>query len=303
MSNTAKIIETAYELHIVVPAFNIPYLPMMRPVTQAIIDTGAFALIQVARLEWEKFEAQSLEAVAGEYKKYKDERFMRLHLDHVPAKDEDGQIVDYLPIIRRAIAAGFQSVMIDGSRLDLEGNKNATRSVIELAHAAGLPVEAELGAVLGHEPGPLPPYEELFKSEKGFTDPDMAADFVASTGVDWLSVSIGNIHGAITAAARGKEKPQARLSLERLSRIAKKTGIPLVLHGGTGIRPDNILAGVQRGIAKINIGTAIRAPYEATRQQGEKAACDAVYEATVREIRTLQIEGSAARLSIGAQNA
>lgn len=300
MSDSKRIIDKAHKLHIVVPAFNIPYLPMMRPVTRAIIDTEAFALIQVARLEWEKFEAQSLGAVFDEYEKYKDERFMRLHLDHVPVKDEDGQIVNFLPIIKQAIATGYQSVMIDGSRLEFEENIKATKSVVQLAHSAGIPVEAELGAVLGHEPGPLPPYEELFKSEKGFTDPDMAADFISATGVDWLSVSIGNIHGAISASARGKEKPEARLSLERLSHISDKTGIPLVLHGGSGIKVDNILEGIRRGIAKINIGTAIRSPYETKRGQGSKAAYVAVYNATIEEIHKLQLQGSASKLAINA---
>jgi ketose-bisphosphate aldolase len=298
MSDTGEIILNAYKNHFVIPAFNIPYLPMMRPVVQAIIDTEAFCLIQVARLEWEKFEAGSLEAVAEEYMHFCDERFMRLHLDHVPVKDEDGIMVDYLPIIKRALAAGYQSVMIDGSRLELDQNKKATISVVKMAHAEGIPVEAELGAVFGHESEMLPPYEELFASEKGFTDPDMAADFVTSTGIDWLSVSIGNIHGAISVSARGKEKPKARLNLDRLTLISQKTGIPLVLHGGTGIDIDNILAGVQRGIAKINIGTAIRVPYEKMRASGEEVAMNAVYEATVHEIEALKMRGSAKKLGI-----
>jgi ketose-bisphosphate aldolase len=223
---------------------------------------------------------------------------MRLHLDHVPAVDEDGKTVDFLPIIHRAIAAGYQSVMIDGSRMDFQENVMATKSVVETAHTAGVPVEAELGAVLGHEDGPLPPYEELFASGRGFTDPDEAADFVTATGVDWLSVSIGNIHGAISAAARKEKKLEARLNLERLSRIAEKAGIPLVLHGGSGIKPDNVLEGIRRGIAKINIGTAIRSPYEMTRDRGEAAARDAVYRATVEEINKLELRGSAAKLGV-----
>jgi fructose-bisphosphate aldolase, class II len=298
MSDTGKIVARARELKLAIPAFNIPYLPMLEPVSRAIVDSGTFALIQVARLEWEKFESVSLEAVRDEYEKRKDEKFMRLHLDHVPAVDEDGKTVDFLPIIRRALAAGFQSVMIDGSRMSFRDNAAATKSVIELARAAGVPVEAELGAVLGHEAGPLPPYEELFASGKGFTDPEEAAAFVAATGVDWLSVSIGNIHGAISGAASKGKKVEARLNLERLSLIAAKAGVPLVLHGGTGIKPDNVLEGMRRGIAKINIGTAIRSPYEKTRAAGKAAAYDAVYKATVEEIEKMELRGSAAKLGL-----
>jgi ketose-bisphosphate aldolase len=300
MSETGKIVAKACELHMALPAFNIPYVPMLEPVARAIVDTETFALIQVARLEWEKFESISLEAIRDEYEKRKDERFMRLHLDHIPAVDEDGENVDFLPIIRRALTAGYQSVMIDGSRMAFRDNAKATRSVVDMAHAAGVPVEAELGAVLGHEAGPLPPYEELYASGKGFTDPDEAAAFVLATGVDWLSVSIGNIHGAISGAARKEKKLEARLNLERLSVIAAKTGVPLVLHGGSGIKTDNVLEGIRRGIAKINIGTAIRAPYEALRERGEATARDAVYRATIEEIEKLELRGSAKRLGFAA---
>ena len=77
-----------------VPAFNIPYLPMMEPVVAALRATRVFGLIAVARLEWIKFEARSLQAVYDEYQRVKDERFTRLHLDHVPVIDEDNLRVD-----------------------------------------------------------------------------------------------------------------------------------------------------------------------------------------------------------------
>ncbi|MCD6415298.1 MAG: class II fructose-bisphosphate aldolase [Planctomycetes bacterium] len=73
-------------------------------------------------------------------------------------------------------------------------------------------MEAELGAVLGHEAGPLPPYDQLFGSGAGFTAPDEARCFVDETGLDWLSVAIGNVHGAISGAARRHKKVAARLS-------------------------------------------------------------------------------------------
>ena len=282
----------------VVPAFNIPYLPMMKPVVAALGYTGAFGLIQVARLEWEKFQARSLKAIRDEYEAAKDERCTRLHLDHVPVIDEDNKRVDYRAIIAEAIALGYQSVMVDGSRLPLAENIAATRQMAEMAHAAGVPLEAELGAVLGHEAGPLPPYDELFASGKGFTDADDAARFVRETGADWLSVAIGNVHGAITAVRRDKKKVEARLNIEHLKRIRRVTGVPLVLHGGSGIRREYILAAVKEGIAKINVGTAIRQPYEVGAKQSAKAAEEATYRATVAVITSeLGIAGSAARIN------
>jgi fructose-bisphosphate aldolase, class II len=291
---TAAIVRRAWEARTVVPAFNIPQLPMMAPVARALRDTECFGLIQVARLEWTKFGAGSLAAIRQEYQRCRDDRFMRLHLDHVPVIDEDGAAVDYPPIIREALALGYQSVMIDGSRLGLDENIAATREVARMAHEAGVPVEGELGAVLGHEAGPLPPYEELFASGRGFTDPSDAQRFVRESGVDWLSVAVGNVHGAISAAAIGLKKVQARLSIERLDQIGRAVGVPLVLHGGTGIRREDVLEGVRHGIAKINIGTAIRQPYLKRMGESIAAAQEAVYREAVRTIREeLAIEGSA----------
>lgn len=259
--SAANMVERAWRSGAAVPAFNIPYLPMVEPVVKALRDANSVGMITVARLEWEKFGSGSLEAVRDEYLKHQDQRHTMLHLDHVPVIDEDNRRVDFLEIIRRAIKAGYESVMVDGSRLPLEENIACTREIVELAHASGIPVEAELGAVMGHETGPLPPYEELFVSGRGFTDPDEASRFVDSTGVDWLSVAIGNIHGAISSA-RHKTKVAARLNIEHLDRISREAGVPLVLHGGTGISKEYIVAGIRHGIAKINIATAIRQPYE-----------------------------------------
>jgi len=202
-----------------VPGFNIPYLPMLEPTVWALRDTTSFGLILVARLEWVKFEARSLEAVAEEYRRVGDPRYTRLHLDHVPVIDEDNQRVDFVDDITRALTAGYESVMVDGSRLPLAENIAATKRIVEMAHARGVAVEGELGAVMGHEAGPMPAYEELFASGKGFTDPQEAARFVRDTGVDWLSVAVGSVHGAISAATRHKKKVEARLNIEHLEKL------------------------------------------------------------------------------------
>ena len=297
METTDRLIQSARQRGTVVPAFNIPYLPMMQPTVQALRDTGCFGLIMVARLEWVKFSANSLEAVAEEYRRVGDRQFTRLHLDHVPVIDEDQLRVDFIGDITRALAAGYESVMVDGSRLPLDENIAATRQIVELAHARGVAVEGELGAVMGHEAGPLPSYEELFSSGKGFTDPQEAARFVRTTGVDWLSVAVGSVHGAISAATRTEKKVAAHLNIVHLEKIRVATGIPLVLHGGTGIRKECVLDAVRHGIAKINIATATRQPYERLMAESVVKAQQAVYDAAVKLIREeLEIAGSAAKL-------
>ena len=264
-------VRRALENHLVVPAFNIPHPPMLKPIAQAIVDEDSVAMIQVARLEWEKFESESLERIAEEYAKYAVEGHTLLHLDHVPVIDEDHLAVDYLPIIRRAIAAGYQSVMVDASRLDLAGNIAATRAVADVAHAAGLPVEAELGAVMGHETAQQSiPYDEIFARKMGFTEVEDALTFVRESACDWLSVAVGSVHGAIADNLLDKKKPAARLDIERITELRQALDIPLVLHGGSGIENDYITRGIQAGIAKINVGTELRQPYErAMRERGD----------------------------------
>jgi len=292
--STRDIVLKAWKMGKLVPAFNIPYLPMMAPIVEALRQTSSFGLIQVARLEWEKFQAKSLKAIRDEYEKVKDECYTRLHLDHVPVVDEDGLGVDFEPIIAEAIELGYESVMVDGSRLELEENIASTSRVAQMAHDAGIPVEGELGAVLGHEAGPLPPYEELFSTGKGFTDSDQASKFVKQTGVDWLSVAIGNIHGAISGLAKSQKKIQARLSIEHLERLNQATNIPLVLHGGSGIKKDYLMRSIKQGIAKINIGTTLRQGYELLQAESAEKAQQKVFDVTVRLItEELEIAGTA----------
>jgi len=292
------IIRKAWQKGLAAPAFNIPYLPMMEPVIKALHDAGSFGLVAVARLEWVKFQAIGLKAIAGEYRKLKQEKFTRLHLDHVPVIDEDHKTVDYESIISEAIDLGYDSVMVDGSRLPFNENAAATAKVVKMAHSAGIPAEAELGAILGHESGPLPSYDELFASGRGFTDREEAKQFVLMTDVDWLSVAIGNIHGAISGAAKNTRKVEARLNIDRLRQIREAVNIPLILHGGSGIKQGAILKGIKNGIAKINVGTAIRQPYEQNIANGIKAARDAVYEATLQLLNNeLRIGNSAQTLN------
>ncbi len=280
-----KIVQAAVANHTIIPAFNIPYLPMAEAVIKAIVDENSVAMVQVARLEWEKFESESPEAVAKEYFKYKKDGYTLLHLDHVPAIDEDFKKVDYMDIIKRALECGYQSVMVDGSRLPLDENIATTLEVANLAKTYGAAVEAELGAVSGHEGSGIGlSYEELFATKKGFTKPEEATRFAKESGCDWLSVAAGSFHGAIAASTKHLKKPNARLDIDHIRTLSEVTGkMPLVLHGGSGIEQDYILRAMESGIAKINVGTEIRQPYEFALEEkpGDIAyAQEKVYERT-----------------------
>jgi ketose-bisphosphate aldolase len=299
MKSSKEIISAARSHGIALPAFNIAHLPMTEPVIRAVADQDSFALVEVSRIDWMKFGAKSPKAVIDEFNRWKKPEHVRMHLDHVPVIDEDGKRVDYRAVISEAIALGYQSVMVDASRLPLEENIRVTREVADLAHKTGIPVESELGAVLGHEAGPMPPYEELFASGKGFTRPDEAVRFVRESECDWLSVAVGNIHGAVSEATRDQKKVQARLALDHLEKLASATGVPLVLHGGSGIQQEYVLKAMTKGIAKINVGTEIRQAYEQALKEGGSlsAAQDAVYERTVSLIRDwFKLSGIRARI-------
>lgn len=147
--------------------------------------------------------------------------------------------------VMQAIRLGFTSVMFDGSTLSYDENIRQTREVVRAAHAVGVSVEAELGAVGGDEGGAL--FGEA-DSEK-FTDPHLAAEFVRETGIDTLAVAIGNAHG--------KYKGEPKLDFDRLAAIRQQNGVPLVLHGGSGISDADFRRAISLGIHKINFYTGM----------------------------------------------
>ncbi len=143
----------------------------------------------------------------------------------------------------KAIRLGFSAVMIDGSALPFEENVAVTKKVIEAAHAVGVSVEAELGALAGIEDG------EAVADAK-VTDPKDAAKFAELTNVDALALSIGNAHGLY--------KGIPHLHFDVLEETAKLIDTPLVLHGGTGLAKEQFAKAIDLSIKKVNIGTEIK---------------------------------------------
>ncbi|MDI3547811.1 MAG: fructose-bisphosphate aldolase, class [Halanaerobiales bacterium] len=143
--------------------------------------------------------------------------------------------------IIKAIHYGFSSVMFDGSNLSYQENIDKTREIVKIAHAAGISVEAELGYVAGFGEGGSE------KDENIFTKPEQAEEFVQKTGIDALAVSIGTVHGIY------KGKPH--LNFKLLKDIRNRVSIPLVLHGGSGLRDEDFKKLILCGINKINFFT------------------------------------------------
>lgn len=141
-----------------------------------------------------------------------------------------------------SLKLGFTSIMYDCSTLNYEANAAQMSEMVKICHAMGATVEGELGRV-GDNEGEV----KLENPSDYFTDPETAADFTARTGIDALAVAVGNAHGDY--------KFPPKLDFERIETIAARTGLPLVLHGGSGLADDDFRTAVQKGVCKVNIFT------------------------------------------------
>jgi len=151
-----------------------------------------------------------------------------VHLDHCES-------LDYLA---EALEIGFTGIMYDGSTLPYEENVANTQKAVEMSHARGVGVEAEIGTLASREGG------ESAAAGPVYTDPDLAVEFCRVTGIDALAPSFGTAHGIY------KSKPV--LDLDRVRVIAEKTGMPLVMHGGSGVSVEDYHIAIKNGIRKIN---------------------------------------------------
>lgn len=160
-----------------------------------------------------------------------------------------------------ALKLGFTSIMYDCSTAPYEGNVEKVARMVEICHAMGATVEGELGHV-GDNAGA----GKLEKPSDYFTQPDAAENFVSRTGIDSLAVAVGNAHGDYAFPPK--------LDFERIRVISERTGIPLVLHGGSGLSDDDFHKAVKLGVSKINIFTDIdkagRAGVEKGLREGAK---------------------------------
>lgn len=232
--STRELLDRAYKNKTAIGAFNTYNLELTNAIIRAAQALRVPVILQLnsGALRYGGYDTMTaLARTAAE----SAEVPVGLHLDHATSVSE----------LERAIAAGFTSVMIDGSKLSFEENIALTRSAVLYAHAHGIPVEAELGRLSGAE-------DAAHASEPSgeMTDPTQAQQFVAETGVDFLAVCVGNVHGFY--------RSEPRLDLMRLELIHTAIPIPLVLHGTSGLADDTIRQAMARGVAKFNLNTELR---------------------------------------------
>ncbi len=228
--NMRDLLSDAQKGNYAVGSFSVANMEMVLGVIKAAEELNAPIILQIAEVRLKQSPLEiigPLMVAAAKNAKVP----VAVHFDH-------GKTIEK---ITQALDIGFTSVMFDGSHLPLDENIEFTKKIIEIARKYGASVEAEIGCVGGSEDGS----EDIAIN---CTKPEDAVKFENETGVDALAIAIGNAHGNY------KSTPKLRFDI--LSEVEQKTHTPLVLHGGTGISPDDFVRCSKTGIKKINIATA-----------------------------------------------
>ncbi|CAM4131340.1 class II fructose-1,6-bisphosphate aldolase [Erysipelothrix inopinata] len=234
-----EILENARDGHYAVPAININNLEWTKAVLSTAQEMNSPILVAVSEGAGKYMTGYKtiVKMVEGMMEELNITVPVALHLDHGSFEGA-----------KKALAAGFTSVMYDGSHLPLDQNLAETREIVSIAHAQGASVEAEVGSIGGEEDGIIGTGELADPAE---------CKMMVDTGIDFLAAGIGNIHGKYPENWAG-------LSFETLDAIKKATGnIPLVLHGGSGIPTDQTQKAVDLGVAKINVNTELQLAFAA----------------------------------------
>lgn len=230
--NLSRILKDAKQGKYAVGAFNVYNYETIKGVVESARELNTPVIVAFGERYMENMELSEA-ALLVRAMAEKSDVPIALHLDHCKSSDT----------ILKAIDSGFTSVMFDGSDLKFEDNIKQTGKIVKIAHAAGITVEAELGALsLG-----------AFSNEEGnreiYTNPLEAKRFAEETGIDALAVSIGTVHGMY--------KGEPKINIDILKEISGQVDIPLVLHGGSGTPETTIKECIKNGICKINVNTEI----------------------------------------------
>ena len=227
--NLKEILAIAEERKCAVGAFNTPNLECLIAVIDAAEKLGTPVIISHAELHENISPLEKIGPVMVQAAE-KAGVPVCVQLDH-------GETLDY---IKRSLEIGFTGIMYDGSLLPYEENLMNTKKAAAMARSFNAGVEAELGAMPSREGGEA-------ASGPVYTDPAQAEKFCRETGIDALAPSFGTAHGIY------KAKPM--LDFERVRIISEKTGLPLVMHGGSGVSEDDFRRAIKAGIRKINYYT------------------------------------------------
>ncbi len=243
MKTLKQTVLEAREKKVAVGHFNISNLEALWGIFKAAQSLNVPVIIGVSEGERDFIGVKQVVALVKSIREEYDYPIY-LNADHTYSFDK----------VKEAIDAGFDSVIVDGAKLSFEENVKMTKQCVEYARACGreVLVEAELGYI-GQSSKVLDEIPEgVMLDETSLTDPAKAKEFVDATGIDMLAPAVGNFHGMLRSGVDPK------LNIERVKQIADITGIPLVLHGGSGNSGDDFKQSIANGIAIVHINTEIR---------------------------------------------
>lgn len=229
--NGYDLIAYAQERNLLLPAFNTTNLEMTKAIIQGLNDAHLPGMVQISSNNLHLSDPKMIAYMMKEFLKGTDTP-IGLHLDHGKSFED----------VKACVEAGFTSIMVDASHLDFEGNIKEVQRTVEYCHFYHIPVEAELGAIMGKE-------DDDVSEADCKTDPSMVKEFVERSGCDILAVSIGNVHGLDVTP---------KVDLELLEKIAEVSPVPLVLHGGSGIPFEQVQRMKDYNMIKVNYGSDLR---------------------------------------------
>lgn len=222
-----SVLDLAESKKIAIGAFNVTSMEGIEAVLQAAEELNQPVILQFAPVHEQYIKLEILGPVMVLMAE-KANIPVCVHLDHC----------DDFNMIRDALEMGFSSVMYDGSMLPFNENMANTKLVVELAGKYDASVEAEIGSINS---------EDGSAGDTCYTNPDEAEVFVKNTNIDALACSFGTVHGLYRA--------EPKLDFERISNIREKTGVPVVMHGGSGVSEKDFRMCIDRGVRKINYYT------------------------------------------------
>ncbi|OUP61419.1 hypothetical protein B5F14_02180 [Faecalitalea cylindroides] len=238
LMNMKDLLKVAQENHFAVPAFNIGSDQLLKAVMKKVNELKSPVILEMSPDEFEFVGYGQIQAMI--YEASKTDVPVVIHLDHG----------DKYETVVKAIQAGMTSVMIDASKLPYEENVAITKKVVETAHIANVSVESELGTI-----GTTGNSIEGGTEGVIYTVPAEAKQFIEDTGIDTFAVAIGTAHGIYPKDM----KPKLRIDI--LNEITEEVKVPLVLHGGSSNKDEEIAAAVENGICKINISSDIKVAF------------------------------------------
>ncbi|MEK7590402.1 MAG: class II fructose-bisphosphate aldolase [Patescibacteria group bacterium] len=247
MRNLKEIIKDAEKKGLAIGHFNISDIGTLKAVTEAARELNAPVIIGTSEGEREFLDVHEAVALIKSLREEHEQEIF-INADHTHS----------LSKAQEAVEAGYDAILFDGAKLPMEENIRQTKKIVEYVKSKSAGQEREI--LVEGELGYIGASSEILKEiprgaaveKTDLTTPEEAARFVKATGVDLFAPAVGNVHGMLENASN------PRLDIERIRQIKQAAGVPLILHGGSGVKDEDFIMAIKAGISVIHISTELR---------------------------------------------